>query len=129
MSSMINKVVFTSSYLMGVNDFKINRNKIKEMLKNDQLTIVSRSSFVSDNTEDDELTLRIKQLFAKAIGKPVEEIRNDGHFFFDLGGTSLDYFTMITNIQTEFEVPFPSTLQTSISTVNDMVKYVREHIK
>ncbi len=129
MSSMINKVVFTSSYLMGVNDFKINRNKIKEMLKNDQLTIVSRSSFVSDNTEDDELTLRIKQLFAKAIGKPVEDIRNDGHFFFDLGGTSLDYFTMITNIQTEFEVPFPSTLQTSISTVNDMVKYVREHIK
>ena len=128
LSSMISRIVYTSTPLLGENDFKINRNKLAERYKSGALEIFGLDPGEGEDIEGGALTRRIKEIFAKAIGRRADEISTDGNFFFDLGGTSLDYFTMITSVQSEFGISFPSLQQASISTVREMVGYIKDKI-
>ena len=53
-------------------------------------------------------------------------IAPDAHFFYDLGGTSLDYFSMIAAIQGEFNVGFPTAAGQSLTTVREICRFIRE---
>ena len=53
-----------------------------------------------------------------------DEIAFDADFFLDLGGTSLDYFAMLTKLRDEFEAPFPLE-ETGLKTVRSIADYVR----
>ena len=83
----------------------------------------------SDGEEGDRrLADRLRQIFAEALNRSPEEIADDAHFFFDLGGSSLDYFTMVAVVQAEFGVAFPASVSASVATVRDMKNFVKQQL-
>ena len=62
-----------------------------------------------------------------ALGRPEDEIGYDADFFADLGGSSLDYFSLIAGLRDEFGVSFTSG-DMSRSTVRQLHDYIIERV-
>ena len=111
-------VAFTEEPLLSGNEFKLNRRRLATV------KLLSEEAENAPET-DDELVAKVKAVFAKALGRSVGEIGGKAHFFFDLKGSSLDYFSLIAEMQNEFGVSFPQTENEGLYTVTDFVNYIR----
>ena len=77
-------------------------------------------------TEDTEASiLMVKQMFQRALDT-TEDIDVSANFFFDLGGTSLDYFTLINDISASFNVNINLEQKNNLYTILDFHKYLME---
>lgn len=126
LAGFVRTIILTYTPLLGENDFKINRRRISKCIEQGTLGLINDTA--SHERSDSELYKRVRSAFAEALGKDENEIADDMHFFFDLGGTSLDYFSVISAVQKEFGIPFPTTAQGSLSTVKEFCEYIQKNI-
>ena len=127
LAGSVHAVVLTDTPLMRENDFKVNRRRISQALERGELRLLTELDAAAHRSED-ELFCRIRAIFATALNKDEGEIGDDMHFFFDLGGTSLDYLAMVTAVQSEFKVSFPAAADGSLSTVREFCAFIRENL-
>ena len=125
LSSLLGRIVYTSDPLIGADEFKCNRTRLAAALEAGELTILLPEAFRSDDADGDEVTEQVRALFAAALGKAPEDIRADADFFLDEGGTSLDYFAMISALQEAFAVPFPADGETGLNTVAQIASFIK----
>ncbi len=126
LTSSIGKIILTSAPLIAENDFKVNRKRMTRALTDGTLPLVDLDPTKEAlDAADGERVEKVREIFASALGKAPQDIPVDANFFFDLGGSSLEYFTVITQIQNEFGVSFPQTSQSSASTVEELVRYIK----
>ena len=123
----VNAVVLTDAPLVLDNEFKTNRRRISQALERGEMGLLTENDAASHRGED-ALSTRLREIFAKALNKDEGEIGDDMHFFFDLGGSSLDYFAMVSEIRNEFQVAFPVTNDGSLSTVREFCKFIQENL-
>ena len=121
----VRRILLTKSPLMSGQEFKVSRARVRRALE-DGTIVPYAFETERQEAEDAALVARIAAHFAEALRRSPEEIAPDAHFFYDLGGTSLDYFAMISAIQGEFNVGFPTDAGSSLSTVNEFCRYIRE---
>ena len=120
-SNTIKTVSFTFEPLISGNEFKLNRKRLEniKLVEDDKIEI-------NQETTCDELTLRIKEIFAKVLDLEANSISENAHFFFDLNGSSLDYFALLSRIQTEFEIVLPK--EEPLHTILDFYKFIQKNI-
>ena len=75
---------------------------------------------------NEELAQKILSFFSYALGRDCASYYAD--FFTDEGGTSLDYFAMLSQLQQEFDISFPSEQEKTLSTVADLCRYIEKHL-
>ena len=74
------------------------------------------------------LYTEIRALFAQALSKKEEEILPSYNFFLDLGGTSLDYFALLSALKDRFGMEFPVNAGTLLRAwVQSLVRERRSH--
>lgn len=123
LTAQIGKIYPVKQSLLGEKDFKPNRKKIAEKYYAGELETLT---FTKNSAELDGLTEKVRSYFAVALNKNAEEIAVDSDFFLDEGGTSLDYFAMITSLREEFPVPFPEDGSgESMNTVEKIAEYIK----
>ncbi len=122
LDKQISSIVFVKEPLTEKNDIKLNRKHIAERFQNGEFTILHPGTETAN--EALELKNRIRGLFSQVIGKPVEEIDDHMDFFLECGGSSLDYFSMVSQLQEEYGVPFPVAEGETLTTVNDLTDYL-----
>jgi acyl carrier protein len=71
-----------------------------------------------------ELVDKIKELIAKQLNKPVEEITEEKEVVKDLGADSLDVVEMLMGFEEEFNITVPEEDAVNIKTVGDIVKLI-----
>ncbi|MBQ7276048.1 MAG: AMP-binding protein [Bacilli bacterium] len=125
-NSIINKIVFTSTDLINNNEFKLNRKRIINDYKDNKYRIIDLDKKNDEviNEEFNEIEERIRSFFMIALNKDINEIGKDDSFFLDLGGTSLDYFMIISMIEKEFGKKIPTE-----SLKYDSVKSISEYLE
>ena len=124
LAASVRNIVLTDTPLLRENDFKVNRRRVREALVKGELHLLTEADAAAHRSED-MLFCRMRAIFANALGKEECEIGDDMHFFFDLGGNSLDYFAMVSAVQGEFNVSFPVTTDGSLSTVREFCLYIQ----
>ena len=124
LSGQITRLVFVEDSLMTDAEFKLNRARLSKALGNGELTEVVPDRALAGRA-DDEIARKITLMFAMALQKPEDEIGYDADFFTDLGGTSLDYFSLVAGLRDEFRVSF-HTGDMSLSTVRELHDYILE---
>lgn len=123
----VEKILLITDPLLQGEEFKLNRIRIKNSLNSGILHIVNPD--ISRVQEDDaELAAAVCACFASALNKDVADISYDADFFTDLGGTSLDYFALLSFIKDEFGASLPTDDESGISTVSQFVKFISSHI-
>ena len=124
----IDRVYHTFDNIANENAIKVSRKLLERMLDNNEVKLEDFKSFssLSNKHHDDlnnEITNRLKKLFAEVLGKDIKEISDDSDFFLDLGGTSLDYMALLLKIEQEFEIAI-SFKEKSFSTIKEFYNYL-----
>lgn len=124
LSGQINRLFFTTDALMLEQEFKLNRRRLAAAYRSGTLTPVNAEKHVEAAVED-ELFFRIRQMFAAALGKSADEIGANADFFLDEGGTSLDYFALVSQLQEAYAVSFPASSDTGRNSVKELYDYIK----
>ncbi|SMC21635.1 acyl carrier protein [Clostridium acidisoli DSM 12555] len=70
---------------------------------------------------------KIKSIIADQLGLDASEITMESSFVDDLGADSLDIVELIMALEEEFEIEFPDEDAEKVSTVGDVVTYIKAH--
>ena len=122
LENQIGQIVFVREPLIGPDDIKLNRGRIRKRLAEGALTVITPETAAEDSALS--LAKQVREIFASALGKPADEIRDGSDFFLDEGGTSLDYFGMVSALQDRFGIPFPVESGKTLNTVRDLTEYI-----
>lgn len=128
-SFLTSELVFTGEELIKGDEFKLNRRRLSRDVENGTICrleledIKEALNGESDDfvPKDDKLLITLKRLFAESLGKS-EEIDINADFFEDLGGSSLDYLSLLSSIEEEFDISMPETGDEATNTVADMYR-------
>lgn len=121
----VRRIVLTKTPLLGEQEFKVSRARGRRALESGAIEPYT-FDHAAEADEDPDLLRRVTKQFAEALRIPAASVTPDAHFFYDLGGTSLDYFSMISAIQNEFQIGFPTAAGQSLSTVREFCRFIRE---
>ncbi|PRR80282.1 Acyl carrier protein [Clostridium liquoris] len=70
---------------------------------------------------------KIKNIISEQLGVDQEEITMESSFMDDLGADSLDIVELVMALETEFDLEIPDEDAEKISTVGDVVEYIKAH--
>ncbi|MTK14121.1 MAG: acyl carrier protein [Clostridiaceae bacterium] len=70
---------------------------------------------------------KIKNLISEQLGIDAEEVTMESSFVDDLGADSLDIVELIMALETEFDLEIPDEDAEKITTVSDVVEYIKAH--
>ncbi|MBR7078851.1 MAG: non-ribosomal peptide synthetase, partial [Clostridia bacterium] len=141
----LSDIVITDVKLIADGDFKVSRTKIRRLLEEGAITDISGKYSVKSvdggpegtdgdaggngeaDAVNDALTVKVIELMCAATGAEPSEVRPYSDFFRDLGGTSLDYFQLVSDLEREFGAGFPAGRDgEGITTAEGFARYLKE---
>lgn len=125
LASSIKRIVFVTCPLLRDDEFKLNRKRLSVDFSAGLLPTTDREKSEAEG-EDDELISRIKSFISAALDLPLGDIHSDSDFFTDLGGSSLDYFAVVSQLEDDLGVPFPSDGENGLKTARGFADFVRK---
>lgn len=75
----------------------------------------------------DAILEKVKEVIVEQLGVEDESIKLDTSFIDDLGADSLDIVELIMAFEEEFDMQIPDSEAEKISTVNDVVEYIKNN--
>ncbi len=107
----ISQLYFTFDAIRSETAIKVSRPYLRKGLAEGNIRLAGFDEVLEGSVSgrepvaaDDEMGLAIRKVFAEFCGKDTETITMDDHFIFDLGGTSLDYFSLVMQINEELGI-------------------------
>lgn len=105
----INNIYYTFDLIASVTAIKVSRKILTKWIEIGKVKLNPFKDLKNFVLEDEdkingEISNKILELFSEVLLKEKEEIRLNDHFIFDLGGTSLDYFTLLMKLKEEFSM-------------------------
>jgi len=126
LAEAVRKTVVTSTPLQEANDFKISRAKVARRYAAGEFYLLTPDSMAEHRQRTlSQAESKIRTLFAQVLGKEAEEIGLQDDFFADLGGTSLDFYTLRELLKDSLDIALPDEEQLP-TTVADCCNYFKE---
>lgn len=130
LSSRIQQIYYTFDPIMSSSAIKVSRKYLENHLASNEIKLLTINDLTESNhiseTVDEELQQIILELFSKALGIRVEDIDLNANFMLDLGGTSLDYFSLVSAINERFNISLQMDYEHMAYSVNDFEKVIKE---
>ena len=128
----ISKVYYTNDSMINKNAIKVSRKLLKNKIFNGEVTLLPFNEMLentsSSNLEVSSAVLEIvKTQFALILGRDIDEIDCKKHFIFELGGSSLDYCTLLIKLKKEFEIELDFEEQ-NCSTVEEFSLFISDKL-
>ena len=68
---------------------------------------------------------KVKDIVANQLGVDIDTITPESSFIEELGADSLDVVELIMALETEFDIEIPEDEAENVSTVGDVVEYIK----
>ena len=124
----VNRVLMTYEPLLRGGEIKLSRSRIAKAVASGEIVTFDASGI--DRRVEERLSgleAEVRACFAAALDRSANEIPVDAHFFHELGGTSLEYFALQSEIKTRFGIEELYADGTPLFTVKDFTAYIRNH--
>ena len=124
----VNRVLMTYEPLLRGGEIKLSRFRIAKAVVSGEIVTFDASGI--DRRVEERLSgleAEVRACFAAALERSANEIPVDAHFFHELGGTSLEYFALQSEIKTRFGIEELYADGTPLFTVKDFTAYIRNH--
>lgn len=125
----LRKIFYTIDPLMPPGSIKVSRAALRRAVAEGRVRLFSTpvQSVLVPVSEDSPLKRELRKLFSEILALPPEEIPDDAHFMRDLGGSSLDYFTLIGKIDEVFGVTLDYEAEEHFSySLKDFERIIKE---
>ncbi len=101
----VKKFYFTKDEIMSKNAIKVSRAQLKKRIEAGEVTLIPFSQMKAESMGDSSALLTdVIGVIASVLNKNTDEIKPDSHVFFDLGATSIQYFSLLTALSERFEI-------------------------
>ena len=124
LTGRLKRIVTVEDELMDAEDFKLCRARLARDFAAGRLTEAKIAASAAAGPED-PCYGHVLELFATALGMQPEELGPDTDFFLDGGGSSLDYFALISRLREEYSVECPTENGESLSTPLALYSFIR----
>lgn len=122
------KIYYTFDPLMNENQIKVSRKYLLNKIENKEVDLLDYSNIKTNNDEnidvDKNILTKVIEIIANLLNKDINDIKPESNFFFDLGGTSLDYYNLISEITTEFKIDIKLDSESSFYTPISISKMI-----
>ena len=124
----VEKIYFTYDEIAAKTAIKVSRSILKKRIESGIVNLISFNDFkkrlenLNENLNE-ELINELKKIFGYVLNKDYQSIGVDEHFIFDLGGTSLEYLTLLVKLKEIYELDFNSSNSANY-TVLEFSKYI-----
>ncbi len=128
-SYRIKEVRYTHDPLSDENAIKVSRSYLARAIADGKICFVeldAQPKTAEHAGEDSEIKRTLRTLFAQVLDIDEDEIADNAHFMTELGGSSLDYFTLISEINRKFGVSLTYDNNSFGYTLNDFEKLLKE---
>lgn len=127
---------FTYDPIAVTTAVKVGRMALRRAIANDGVKLVPFAELAAkvrqvssdDFDPNDALSQKVRSLFAKALHEDADKVGDDAHFMNDLGGSSIEYFTLMTLLYDEFGTFTANERETYCYTVREVCRYIRRHM-
>ena len=124
------KIYYTFDTIMSETAIKVSRKYLIDKIEKKEVELLDYSNInvtVDETLDvDKEILDKVIEIMANILDKRIDEINPDANFFFDLGGSSLDYYNLISMITTEFKVEISLDNNSSFYTPKTLAKLLEE---
>ena len=129
LSSRVSEIYFTYDEISNPNDIKVSRAYFKRLYDENKINLKSyKDIYELDNVKvSDKILNRLKELISKCLLIDLNDIKDDNDLFNDLGATSLDYYSLISDINNEFGIDF--NYESASFLIKDLAHGIEEEIK
>lgn len=123
----VEKVYFTFDPICAETAIKVSRSLLHSWIKKGNVELIPYASMSNlknlDLSEIEKgIAEDIKNIIGDILNKNIDDIGLYDHFIFDLGGTSLDYITLLMKLKENYDVEIDST--ENCYNVSNFVKYI-----
>ncbi|MBQ7640971.1 MAG: AMP-binding protein [Acholeplasmatales bacterium] len=124
-SMRVSKIYFTYNSIKNPNAIKVSRQYLKSKIKDNSVKLIEYNDInVSNNNDVDPKILNgVKECIAECLNIDIKDVLDNSDFFFDLNGSSLDYFDLVSRINDKFNIKLQfenDSLHTSIKLAKEV---------
>ncbi len=126
----IKKFYFTTDDLCPPTSIKVSRTQLVTKIKNGEIKLALFADMKSTANRDEEspLTNEVRAVIAEVLGVPSQNIGGNAHIFYDLGATSIQYFSILTRLSEKFSVAEYKQSDKYCYTLKEICEYLQKHI-
>ncbi|MBR4940905.1 MAG: AMP-binding protein [Clostridia bacterium] len=131
-SYRVKEIIFTADPIAPAGAIKVSRAYLRRGLENGTIRPLDLGAKAPSAEPGDpesgsgDIKAVLREVFADILGVEESAITDDGHFMNDLGGSSLDYFTLIGEINARFGISLDFEADKFGYTLGDFEKIIRE---
>ena len=122
-------VKFTTDPLWDGSSLSVCRGELRRRIASGEARLFDPVTEEENGGEESEIKKILRQMFADNLGVEPEEIPDDAHFMIDLGGSSVEYFTLVGEINERFNISLGFEENRFSYTLRDFERIVRELVK
>lgn len=125
----IKKFYFTFDELSPPTAIKVSRTQLKAKIASKQVTLIPFGEIKAcDCRERNSVIMdKVCEIIADVLDIECDKITASSHIFFDLGGSSIQYFTIISKLADEFEITSYDTNETFYYTVSEICDFIERY--
>lgn len=125
----IDEIYYTHDYLMADNEIKVSRKGLVKRIERNELILKDIKDIEINNelTINNELQQEVAAIFESVLDRMLNNSDYSSNFFYELGGDSLLYFSIVESIKTKYGVNLPLD-EESIVSVNGICSYIQDKI-
>lgn len=129
-SYKLKQVYYTTDSLMPKNSIKVSRAYVRNNIDSGSIklfeNIDEKILQCVEQTDESNLKKELRVLFADVLNKDASEISDAGHFMNDLGGSSLDYFSLLSKVDEIYGVTMDFEPENFNYSLNDFERILSE---
>lgn len=125
----LEKIYFTYDKIASDSAIKVSRSILYKKINNGEVKLLSYNDFKNNNEYNqeiinDEIYQNVLKIFCEVLKKDMENIDINDHFIFDLGGTSLEYLTLLIKLKEQFEIDFDFVNGDNCYTIKEIMDFI-----
>jgi acyl carrier protein len=129
-ASAIRKFYFTSDELAPPTAVKVSRAQLQKKIAAGEVRLTSFADYTvaSVEGEDSPLMEDVKKIIAQVLEIQVDTVEAGSHIFFDLGGSSIQYFSILTALSEHFEISGYDKTDKYCYTPKEICEYIERRL-
>ncbi len=127
----VSRFYFTTDPLMGANAIKISRKQLTRQIDQQQVRLTpfgQLNSLCEDSSGETPLLQQVRAIVAEALSLTPDQVTADSHIFYDLGGSSIQYFAVLTKLSEHFSIQQYDKNESTRYTPRQIAEYLERHL-
>lgn len=126
-ATAIKNFYFTVDELAPPTAVKVSRAQLVKKIENGQVKLTAFQQFLLEQASEEEssaLQKRVCQIIAEVLKIDEAAVTQQSHIFYDLGATSIQYFSILTALAQEFSITDYNSGETYRYTAKEICQYI-----